>query len=475
MPLPHDLHASLTQADRAPGRLPVVVPLLTLAAPMLLGQAGQVLLQLTDTLLIGHVGAVELAAASLAGNFVMFALYFAYGAVGAVSPTIAQLHGAGDRDGVSRTAEAGAWLALMIGSVIAVSLTAVVPLLEHLGQPPDVARAAWGYLLLIAWSMPGAILAVVLGQVAEAVDRPWPVFGFMFMAVVLNALLAWCLVFGHAGFPALGLPGAGLATFVARWVHAAALALWMLSDPRVAGRRNHGSGLQPGELTVVATVGRLFHQGLPLAAQDVLEGGAFAVGALMLGWVGTTALAANQVTVGIASLAWMVPVSLSMATGVRVAQAAGAGDMDAARRTGIAAMLLGTGLMAICAVFYVAGGRWLARLFTDDPEVAALAGTLVSIAGIYQVSDVIQSVSLGALRGLLDNRVPMLANAVCYWVLSLPTVWFLTFRCGWGAAGVWAGYLPWMVGTGLFFLVRFLRLTARPSPAAAGSIRWPRT
>lgn len=475
MPRENDQPTTNPPVAKATRRWPIVVSLLTLAAPMLLGQAGQVLLQLTDTLLIGHVGAVELAAASLAGNFVMFALYFAYGAVGAVSPTIAQLHGAGDRDGVSRTAEAGAWLALIIGGVIAVSLSGVVPLLEHLGQPPAVARAAWGYLLLIAWSMPGAILAVVLGQVAEAVDRPWPVFGFMVLAVVLNALLAWCLVFGHAGFPALGLPGAGWATFAARWVHAAALAVWMLSDPRVAGRRSGNRGPLPRDLSVIPAIGRLFRQGLPLAAQDVLEGGAFAFGALMLGWVGTTALAANQVTVGIASLAWMVPVSLSMATGVRVAQAAGAGDLDAARQTGIAAMLLGTSLMAVCAVFYVASGRWLAGLFTDDPEVAALAGTLVSIAGIYQVSDVIQSVSLGALRGLLDNRVPMLANAVCYWGLSLPTVWFLTFRCGWGAAGVWAGYLPWMVATGLFFLVRFLRLTARRSPAPADSTPWPRT
>jgi len=475
MPVPNEPPTSVPQSTTAVGRVPVVVPLLSLAAPMLLGQAGQVLLQLTDTLLIGHVGAVELAAAALAGNFVMFALYFAYGAVGAVSPTIAQLHGAGDREGVSRTAEAGAGLALVIGGVIAVALTAVVPLLEHLGQPRDVAGAAWGYLLLIAWSMPGAILAVVLGQVAEAVDRPWPVFGFMFLAVVLNALLAWCLVFGHAGFPELGLAGAGWATFVARWAHALALAVWMLSDPRVAGRRSTADGATQGGRRLVATIARLLHQGLPLAAQDVLEGGAFAVGALMLGWVGTTALAANQVTVGIASLAWMVPVSLSMATGVRVAQAAGAGDLQAARRTGIAAMLFGTGLMAVCAVFYVAFGRWLAEQFTDDPEVAALAGTLVSIAGIYQVSDVIQSVSLGALRGLLDNRVPLLANAICYWALSLPTVWFLAFRCGWGAAGVWAGYLPWMVGTGLFFMVRFLRLTARPSPAAAASTPWPRT
>lgn len=449
----------------------IIVPLVALAAPMLLGQAGQVILQLTDTLLIGHVGAVELAAASLAGNFVMFALYFAYGAVGAVSPSVAQRHGAGDREGVARTAHAGAMLALVVGGMIAVTLTATVPLLEHLGQPREVAEAARLYLVLIAWSMPGAILAVVLGQIAEAVDRPWPVLGFMALAVTLNALLAWCLVFGRAGFPPLGLAGAGWATLIARWIHAAALAVWMRSDPRVAGRRMTGTESRSRMGDGGLDLRRLFVQGLPMAGQDVLEGGAFAVGSVMLGWVGTTALAANQVTVGIASLAWMVPVSLSMATGVRVAQAAGAGDRQAARRTGIAAMLLGTGLMAVCAAFYVTGGRRLAGVFTDDPEVAALAGTLVSIAGIYQVSDVIQSVSLGALRGLLDTRVPMVANAVCYWALSLPTVWFLTFRCGWGAAGVWAGYLPWMVGTGLFFLARFLRLTARPSTATGASDR----
>ena len=435
----------------------VVRALLSLAAPMLLGQAGQVLLQLTDTLLIGHLGAVALAAAALAGNFVMFALYFAFGAVGAVSPRIAQAHGAGNREEVARTAGAGVVLALLVGGGIALALTALVPALIHLGQPPAVAEVARGYLFLIAWSLPGAVLAVVLGQVAEAVDRPWPVLGFMAMAVVLNALLAWCLVFGHAGFPALGLAGAGWATFIARWFHAAALGIWMVFDPRIAGE---ALGAARGGLRRM--VGLLLTLGLPVAAQDVLEGGAFAVGSVMLGWVGTTALAANQVTIGIASLAWMVPVSLSMATGVRVAQAVGAGDLVTARRTGIAALVLGTGLMAACAGVYVGAGAWLAGLFTDDPEVAALAGTLVTIAGIYQVSDAIQSVSLGALRGLLDNRVPMVANAICYWGLSLPTVWFLTFRCGWGAAGVWAGYLPWMVATGVFFLFRFLRLTAPP-------------
>jgi MATE family multidrug resistance protein len=208
-----------------------------------------------------------------------------------------------------------------------------------------------------------------------------------------------------------------------------------------------------------AILRNLFREGLPVAGQDVLEGGSFAVGSLMLGWVGTTALAANQVAISIASLAWMIPLSLSTATGVRVAQEIGAGDAGAARRAGIAGISLGTGVMAFCAVIYICGGRWFAGFFTSDKEIAAMAGMLVTIAGVYQISDAIQSISLGALRGLLDNRVPLLANAACYWLLSLPTVYFLTFVVGLGAAGVWLGYLPWMILTGIFFLRRFLRKT----------------
>ncbi len=453
----------------------VVLPLLGLAAPMLLGQAGQVLLQLTDTLLIGHLGAVPLAAAAMAGNFVMVAMYFAYGAVGAVSPRIAQAHGAGDRQMVATTARGGMVLAICVGVGISLALSAVVPILDRLGQPGDVAGAGRDYLLLIAWSLPGGILAVVLGQIAEAVNRPWPVLGLMAVAVAINAILNWCLIFGNWGCPALGLAGAGWATLVARWLHAAALLCWLawdrrLTPLRICSRQPRGTAME------------LFRLGLPVAAQDLLEGGAFAVGAVMLGWVGTNALAANQVTISIASLAWMVPVSLSMATGVRVAHAVGAGDLAAARRTGIVAVLLGAGIMAACAAVYVSGGKAMARVFTDDAEVAALAGTLVCIAGVYQISDAIQSVSLGALRGLLDNRVPMIANAICYWGLSLPTVWLLTFRCGWGATGVWMGYLPWMVATGLFFLWRFLRLTdparqagLRPALRGAATTPSPRT
>jgi len=259
------------------------------------------------------------------------------------------------------------------------------------------------------------------------------------------------LIFGHWGFPALGLEGAGWATWIARLVQAIALLAWIRFDRSMAVLRAGGA--------CMGMLRSLWKQGLPVAGQDVLEGGSFAVGAIMLGWIGTTALAANQVTMGIASLAWMFPIALSTAASVRVAQAAGAGDLAGARRVGLLAVGFGVTLMAACALVYTTSGSWLASLFTTDADVAKLAGVLVTIAGVYQISDAIQSVSLGALRGLLDNRVPLIANAVCYWGLSLPTVYLLAFVWEWGAVGVWVGYLPWMVLTGLFFLARFVQRT----------------
>lgn len=434
----------------------------TLATPMLLGQAGQVLLQLTDTVMLGHLGAIPLAATSLAGNFVMFALYFAYGSLGAVAPRAGGAFGAGDLPGLNAIARAGAVLGLAVGVIVAAALTAVVPFLGQMGQPREVTDIVGGYFLLIAWSMPGAMLSVVLGQMAESVNRPWPVLGIMAGAVLLNGLLNFLLIFGHLGFPALGIEGAGWATLIARTTQAGALLFWIGTDRRLAPILRAGRTDR-----LRRKFGNLFREGLPVAGQDVLEGGSFALGSLMLGWLGTTALAANQVTISIASLAWMFPMALATAASVRVAQAAGAGDLAGARRSGLAAISLGVALMAVCAIFYITCGPFLARQFTSDPAVAKLAGGLVLIAGIYQISDAIQSISLGSLRGLLDNKVPLAANAVCYWVLSLPTVYLLAFPLGWGAAGVWVGYLPWMVLTGIFFLGRFLHRTK--CPAGSGS------
>jgi len=432
-----------------------MVPLVALAAPMLLGQAGQVLLQMVDTLMIGQVGAVPLAGAALAGNLVMFALYFAYGSLGAVGPKVAQAAGAGRKRQAGLLLRAGLVLGALIGLLMALFLGALVPVLGFLRQPPEVVLVARPFLLLIAASMVPAMISLIIGQMAEALGRPWPVFWFLLLAVGLNVFLNWVLIFGNLGFPALGLTGAGVATLVARIFQMVVIGWWMIRSDRLGVVR------QAVRRTAWRRKTReLFCRGLPVAGQDVLEGGSFALGTLMLGWISAVALAANQVTISIASLAWMFPVALSMATGVLVARAVGAGDYRTARLHGLVGVGLGVVLMGMCAGVYITSGHWLAGFFTEDPEVLALAGILVTIAGIYQISDAIQSISLGALRGMLDNRVPMWTNAICYWGLSLPTVYVLAFPLGWGAVGVWIGYLPWMFLTGVFFMIRFWRKTA---------------
>jgi MATE family multidrug resistance protein len=425
---------------------------------MLIGQAGQVLIQLTDTLMVGRVGSVPLAGAALAGNFMLLALYFSYGTLGAVAPSIAQAHGAGEDRRAAGLARAGTLLGLSIGLLSAVGISLVAPFLGCFGQPEEVVVLSRPYLLAVAWSLPAGMATVAMGQAAEALGRPWPVLACLLGAVVVNALLDWLLIFGPGPLPALGLAGAGWATFITRWVQAATLATWIT---RSAGFRR--LGIFTSASRIPGSLRQLWTEGLPVAAQDVLEGGSFAVGSLMIGWAGTRSLAAHQVTVGIASLAWVFPIALAGATSVRVAHAAGAGDYPAARRVGLTGVALGAALMAACAVIYTSCGATLARLFTDDAEVVALAAILVTIAGLYQVSDAVQSVSLGALRGLLDNRVPLLVNAVCYWVFCIPTVYLLSVWAGWGAVGVWVGYLPWMLLAGLTFLVRFVTVTRRRS------------
>jgi MATE family multidrug resistance protein len=435
----------------------VLLSLLALAVPMLIGQAGQVLIQLTDTLMLGRVGSVPLAAAAVAGNFMLLALSFAYGALGAVAPSIAQAHGAADARRAADLARAGTILGLAVGCLAAAGISGLALFLDRLGQPPEVVTAARPYLLLVAWSLPAGMAAVAMGQAAEALGQPWPVLGCLLGAVMSNAVLDWVLIFGAGPIPPLGLVGAGWATFVTRWLQAAVLAIWIA----------RGRQLRPfGIFSAVSDRGSgrlrdLLAEGLPVAAQDVLEGGSFAVGSLMIGWAGTQALAAHQVTVGIASLAWVFPIALAGATSVRVAHAAGAGDFLTARRTGLVGVAVGAAVMGACAVVYTTCGTWLARRFTADPEVVSLAATLVTIAGLYQVSDAVQSVSLGALRGLLDNRVPLVVNAICYWGLSIPAVYLLSVVAGWGAIGVWVGYLPWMALAGLVFLARFIAETGR--------------
>ena len=417
---------------------------LALAAPMMAGQLGQMLMGLTDSVMVGHLGTLPLAVAGLALNVINVPLVFGFGLVAGVATLTSQAHGAGrERDAVE-TLRHGLGLGAGAGLALAglAGAWAWAGGLGAVGQPAEVAGAARGFFLILAASLPGALVWQVLKSWCEARSRPWVPFWLTAGAVGSNVLLNWVFIHGRLGVPALGMEGSAWATFAAR----TGLALALLGYVRWSGATGL-TGDPSEERRGGWDAGRwcaLLRVGLPVGATLTCEVGLFAGAALMMGTLGATALAAHQIAITCAATTFMLPLGLSMAVGVRLGQAVGSGAGRETRQAiGFGGLALGTGVMAACASGFLLAGRVLARGFVGDapgeePTVALAAG-LLAIAGVFQVFDGAQVVGMGALRGLGDVRVPTLVALAAYWAVALPACWALGFPLGGGPRGVWVG------------------------------------
>ena len=411
-------------------------PTLALALPIMLSQVSQMLMGITDSMMIGHVGTVELAAASFTGA--VFTLVF-IGCIGLLQPgsiLVAREHGAG-RPGLCgmwlRHARALAWTA---GLALAALLAASLRVSDRFGQPPEVVAAMGPFFLLISLSLVPALLFQADRQFAEAMGRPWLPLTIMLGCVGLNVLLNWIFIYGRLGAPSLGLTGAGWATLLARSASVVALRLWLRSHARF--------GLAMTGLRA-ARVGRgrmkeMLALGLPMGAALFFEGGAFSGAAVLAGWLGTVPLAAHQIAISCASLLFMVPLGLSIALAVRTGQAVGAGRLDQVRPMALGATILTCATAAVSSlVLMLAGGAVAGAFVKDDPAVVALAARVLAIVGVFQLFDGLQVVFAGALRGLTDVKVPLAAAFVAYWVLALPGGYCFGVRGGGGLAAIWTG------------------------------------
>jgi MATE family multidrug resistance protein len=276
--------------------------------------------------------------------------------------------------------------------------------------------------------------------------------------VGLNAFFNWVFVFGHLGFPALGLVGSGCATLLARLSAVVAIAIWLRRSPTFAPvRLAPWTGWERGRFV------HLLKLGVPAGGMLLFEAGAFAASALMMGWLGTVPLAAHQIAIGCAALAFMFPLGLSIAVSLRISKAVGEGRHDAVRAIGFGALATGLALMICFALLFAFAGRWITAGFTPATDVAALAAQLLAVAALFQLFDGGQVISVGALRGLTDVRVPTVITFVAYWVISLPLGYGLAFHTWMGPLGLWTG-LAAGLGSAAFLLAwRFHRLTvARP-------------
>jgi MATE family multidrug resistance protein len=438
----------LCGADSSVARHPYFAelrPTLALAFPIIVGQVSQMLMGITDTVMIGRVGKVPLAAAAFAHGLFMLVFIIGVGVLMSVSVLVARAHGAGRSRECAEYLRHGMGLALLLGLAGATAMAALGPYLHRFGQPPEVVAAVRPYFELIGWSLLPALVFQVQRQFSEAVGHPWAPMGILLGGVLLNAILAWMLIYGHWGVPALGLEGAGWATLLARTLSAAVLWWWLARRPEVRAEWPR-AGANPAWLARLERVRlkEMLGIGLPAAGQLLFEVGAFAAAALMMGWIGTVPLAAHQIALSCAGFTFMFPLGISIAVAVRISRAVGEGRREALRPIGFGALGAGALMMLGFALLFALMGRWLAAGFTPEADVVSLAARLLVVAAIFQIFDGGQVIGAAALRGLADVRVPMGITFVAYWVIALPQAYLLGVRGGYGAVGIW-----WALAAGL--------------------------
>ena len=426
--------------------------LVRLALPVAVVQVGMMAMGAVDTVMVGRVSATDLAAVAL-GNLYFFGVaVFGMGVLFGLDPVISQAVGAGDDVAVARGVQRGAMLSLALTVLASLLLLPAGPVLTFLRQPADVVPVAHGYALASILGVLPFYLFNVFRQSLQAMGRVAPILVTVILANLGNVLFNWILIYGNLGVPPLGAVGSGWATSLSRWLMLAALLAlgWSRLRPSVRPFRREALALPP--------LVRFLRLGAPIGMQQMLEFGVFGAAGLLMGWIGTVAMASHQVALNLSALTFMVPVGIAQAAAVLVGQSVGRGDAPAARRAAGAGLLTGAAFMSGTAVLFLSAPGFLARIYSGDAPVVALAALLIPIAGVFQVFDGIQVVGAGVLRGVGDTRVPMVLNLVGFWVVGLPVSALLSFGFALGPRGIWIGLA---LGIGAVALLLLGRVWAR--------------
>jgi MATE family multidrug resistance protein len=441
---------------------------LKLAVPIALTQLGQIAMMTTDLALIGRLGDEAVASAALAHTVFFVGFTFGMGLVSAVAPLAAQAFGARNPRAVRRALRVGLWAALLISLPMMALPLFGEQILLMLGQAPATAHLAQKYLLGLAWGIAPALCFLAIRGFMGAVNRPEPGLWITVVAIPANALLVYLLIHGGLGLPRLELFGAGLATTIINFGMFLA-SLWFATS-----RRPFRKYRVLGRIWRVdwALMRRLIAIGAPISLSFLLEYGLFGAAGLLMGLIGTTALAAHQIALQVAAILFMVPFGIGMAATVRVGHAVGRNDAPAVRRAGFVATLLGIVFMSIMTIAVIFGRFAIARFFFGEAAESAgavidLTATLLLVGATFFVADGIQTVVAGALRGLNDTRVPLLFAAVSYWLVGFIAAYGLAFRTDLEAVGVWIGLSCGTAVYATLLILRFQLLARRLRRGAA--------
>lgn len=414
---------------------------LRLALPLMIGQLSQMLLGVADTLMIGQLGVTELAALTFANSLFHVPFVFGIGALTGISVFTSNACGADNPTAARESCRHGLFLASVLGLVLFALAWWVSTHMDALGQPELVSDRTTIYFRIIMASLVPGLASIALKNHADALNRPWPPFWIFLGGVGLNIFLNWVMMYGKFGCPALGFEGAAWATLISRTAILLVMLVWMVRDQALA-RWVPLKWLGAWDFKEIR---RLLTVGIPASAHMLFEVSAFSVVGLWMGFFGADAMAAHQIAITLAGLAFMIPLGLSMALTVRIGAAYGAGEIERLRPIAISGCLLVFGYALLGGSAFLIFGESIASWFTKSPAVIHLAASLLVIVGLFQLVDGLQVAAASMLRGLRDAKVPALIGLISYWGVGIPLSAALAFWLQPGPRGVW-----WGLAAGLF-------------------------
>ncbi len=438
--------------------------LLALALPVIIAQVAQTAMGFVDTIMAGAVSATDMAAVAVGTSIWLPAILFGHGLLLSLTPVVAQYNGSGRRDRIAFQVRQAYWLAAFSAFFVMLVLYNAGFMIHAMHDiDPALADKAVRYLRALLWGAPGYLFFQVARNQCEGLSRTKPGMVIGFLGLLVNIPVNYIFIYGHFGMPALGGVGCGVATASVYWVMFIAMKWWVMRAGSMRDIRLTGRFSKPD----TKVLWRLFKLGLPVALALFFEVTLFAVVALLVSPMGIVDVAGHQIALNFSSLMFVIPLSLGVATTIRVGFRLGQGSTEAARVAAWTAQGVGMGLSVLTALFTITFREQIALLYNDNPAVVALAAQLMFLAAVYQFSDAIQVIGSGILRGYKDTRSIFFITFVAYWVLGLPSGYILALT-DWvvpkmGPAGFWTGFIIGLTSSAVMMIWRIRRLQRQPA------------
>ncbi|WP_291965092.1 MATE family efflux transporter [Maribacter sp.] len=437
-----------------------------LSVPVILGMLGHTFVQLADNIMVGQLGTAELAAVSLGNSFVFIAMSLGIGFSTAITPLVAEADGAGLKENAKSALKHGLLLCTVLGLTLFGLILLAKPIMYAMKQPLEVVELALPYLDLVAFSLVPLIIFQAFKQFSEGLSQTkYPMYATI-VANIINIVLNYLLIFGNFGFPEMGIVGAAIGTLVSRFFMV--FYLWFILKTKEKFKY-YVTGFNFTKIEN-AVIKKIVELGFPSSLQMFFEVGIFTSAVWLSGVLGKNAQAANQIALNLSSMTFMFGMGLGVTAMIRVGNQKGLANFKELRRIAQSIFFLTFLLEIIFAALFLMGRHWFPSLyldiedmanFTDNAEVLVIAAELLLVAAFFQISDGVQVVVLGALRGLQDVKIPTVITFISYWLIGFPVSYYLCLHTDLKSMGIWIGLLTGLTASAIMLYLRFNYLTKK--------------